>query len=149
MRIKMIIDQMKLDMLNARKNKNVETLSILSTVLGEMMANAAMIDNVKVVTDEAAIKIIKKYIKGAEEMMTHSGIMSQIALDKLVSERDILEKYLPKMLNGDEIRRIMTAEIESGEASIGSLMKKMKIDYANLYDGKLASQIANNLLKGN
>ncbi len=140
----MLIDTLKSDLITARKGRDQASISILSTLIGEMSANATLVDGVKVVNDEMAVKTLKKFLKGIEETLERTPDNTD-----LIQERAVIERYLPKTLSESEITSILSDAKDAGHGNIGAMMNFMKTNYPNQYDGKLASQIANNLLKGN
>ena len=62
----------------------------------------------------------------------------------------VLKNYLPRMLSEEALTAIISEHIDnSGYESIkdmGQVMKFLSTNYANQYDGKLASTIVRNLL---
>ena len=69
------------------------------------------------------------------------------ALPQLKQEIEILERYLPKQLNAEELEGILLKMKSSDPAlNMGAAMKQLKEKHAGLYDGKLASELAKRLL---
>ena len=136
----MLIDQLKADMLAARKASDKARLTLLSTVVGELTANATVVNGEKTVTDEAAIATLRKFVKNLEEMVKINPSAQ--------FEIDVLSAYLPQMLSEDEIRSIVQNLINNGAANMGQVMAALKANHAGLYDGKMASTIAKKELLG-
>ncbi len=141
----MIIKKITADLLEARKSRDAGKASILSTALGEMSNHAVMTNGEKIVSDDKAISIIKKFIGAIDETLE---LVSNEKKELLNREREILSGYLPTMLSEAELTDIIRSAVDGGGANIGSIMGLLKSKYANLYDGKTASKIANELLKG-
>lgn len=137
----MLYSEIKSDMLKARKAKDAGTLSILSTLAGELIANAKLVDGEKVVSDEAVISLIKKYIKGLDEML-----LSNRNNEQALKEKELISKYLPKMYSEDELKTLIRAVIDSGADNLGKVMAYLKQNHSGNYDGKMASEIAKNML---
>lgn len=137
----MLYSEIKSDMFQARKAKDAGTLSILSTLAGELIANAKLVDGEKVVSDEAVITLIKKYVKGLDELLLTSPD-NETAL----REKELISKYLPKMYSEEELRTLILAIVDSGADNLGKVMAYLKQNHAGNYDGKLASTIAKEVL---
>jgi uncharacterized protein YqeY len=58
-------------------------------------------------------------------------------------EIQILESFLPKQMNEEELRAVIEHfKAANPGANVGAIMGHLKAEFAGLYDGKLASQIA-------
>ncbi len=66
---------------------------------------------------------------------------------KLQNEKVVLTAYLPQMLTSEQLTKVIQDAIDDGHANIGGIMGVLKKGYPNLYDGSIASSIAQNLLK--
>jgi uncharacterized protein len=135
-----IHEQVKLDLKHARKTKNKFTLGVLTTLLGLLDLSAKVIDNIKIVSDEDSIKVIKSYIKGLEEISSVARTTEEFETNQ--AELVILQSYLPKQLSVEDLQ----SEIENlakthTEFSIRSVMSHLKDNFAGLYDGKTATEI--------
>lgn len=148
-----LIETIKKDQLQARKNKDATKASLLTTLLGE----ASMIgknDGNRESTDAEVIAVIKKFVKNTQEVIRITGMQQSIEsreAGKVASEElRILESYLPKQLSENELRAEMQkliAELNlSGPKGMGILMKEMKARFEGTYDGGLASKIAKEVL---
>jgi len=124
-------EKIKADMVAAMKNKNEDVKSLLRVVLGEFNQIG------KEVSDEDAIRIIKKMKENAIEMG------NQI-------EVDILDPYLPSMLEPKQLEILIKGIIQKnsfeGMKDMGKVMGELKTNYGSTYDGKLASDIVRNNL---
>lgn len=130
----------------ARKERNADVSSFLSTIIGEIEAGAKMIDGEKVVVEESVIAILKSFEKKNTEF---ANVMIEKALavpEKVLHERDLILSFLPKQLEDGEIHMIL---LRSGaEKNMGALMKYLKENYAGRYDGKQASRLVKEILDG-
>lgn len=141
-----LMNQIKQDQLQARKAREIKKASLLTTLIGE----ASIIgknDGNRETTDEEVIRVIKKFIKGLQEVKQHSN--DTAAFCECDVEIEILESYLPKMLTTEELEVIIKTMVEGagGEATMGSIMGALKSVYPGLYDGKVASGIVKEMLK--
>lgn len=139
----MLIDILKYDLLTARKERNTVKSSVLSSVIGEATNKAEISNGEKIISDTLALNTIKKFVKGIDESLALVQNNPQ-----LQQEREILTGYLPKMLTDDQLTEVIRSAIGEGHANIGAIMGYLKTSHANLYDGKTASRIATELLKG-
>ena len=136
----MLIDQIKADQLQARKDRDTVRASLLTTLYSE----AAMIgknDGNRATTDQEVIAVIKKFIKGIDETVAAGA---QTAPQLLV-EKEILTAYLPSQLDDAALSVIIDGIIESqgisGMKQMGLVMKELNANYAGQFDGKAASTI--------
>jgi uncharacterized protein YqeY len=130
----MNITELKKMRMNAKRNKDTITASILTLVLGEYQTKEKRGD----VPD--LVSIAQKLIKSNTETMALRPD------EKLVAENVVLAQFLPKQMTEVELRE---AIIESGAVNMGMLMKYLSANHANQYDKKLASKIANEPFLGN
>ena len=125
-------EQIKTDMVNAMKNRDVMKTSLLRVVTSEFNR----ID--KVVSDEVAIKEIRRMCENAKLM-------------KNDYEVGVLESYLPTMLKEDEIKLVVKEIIDansfSGMKDMGKVMVELKKHAkSSLIDNSIASKIVKELL---
>lgn len=131
-----MFETLKAKSLAARKAKDKPTLMVLSTLIGNLQANAKMVDGVKVVTDDAAVSMIRYNLKGLNEMIKHAPDDEEVKF-----EIDLLQSLLPKQLTEDELRAAIAQIIEGGAMNMGMVMKELKAQYTGLYDGRTASSM--------
>lgn len=130
------------DMMKARVEKDSQRLVILSTLIGELSANAKLENGEKTVSDADVISLVKKFVKNIDELLT-----SDPKNEKALFERRVLEKYMPKHFTKEQLIEKIQWEIENGADNMGAVMKALKGKFDGNYDGKMASQLANELLK--
>jgi uncharacterized protein YqeY len=137
----MLIVQLQQEMLAARKSGDKARLSILSTLVGELLSNAKLENGAKTVADDAVLSLIKKYVKNLEELLR-----SAPSNEKAKLELDLLKVYLPQMLSEDELRAIIQERVDAGDGNIGKIMVYLRAEFNGKYDGKMASMIAKEVL---
>lgn len=122
-----LIDKIKMDRDEARRNKDTAVVTILSTLIGELERSAVR-DNHLI--DSNVIAVIKKTIANIDQFPVKT--LSQ------AYERGFLEAYLPKQFSEEdlitEIKLVKPADMKTW-------MSYLKTNYPGLYDGKLASQM--------
>lgn len=133
-----LLNEIKLNQLEARKKKDTVEASLLTTLLGEYEALTKMSNSQS--DDEILIMLIKKFIKNID-------ITAQVKdSENLQREKRILEEYLPKQLSEAELELIIVSYSNDGADTVGLAMKRLKEEYPGMYDGKLASEVARNVL---
>jgi uncharacterized protein len=112
-----IQQQIKKDLIAAMKARDEDRKSTLRVVMGEF-ARA----EVKELSDDAVIKILKKLIKSEKETLAQTGSDEDSAFIQ------IIETYLPQMASEDEIvvwvnDNIDFAQFKSKMQAMGPIMK--------------------------
>jgi uncharacterized protein YqeY len=128
----MIVNNIKVDQIQARKNKNTHEATLLTTLLAE----AVMVgkNQNRDTTDDEAITVIRKFLKNNNEF-----------LNALSSSK--VEEYLPQQLSEDQLKELVTVAVNSGvNKDKGSIMKYMKENHTGLYDGKTLSSVVDGIL---
>lgn len=128
--------ELKSQQITARKAGNAAAIPILTTLVGDLQANAKLVDGEKTVTDDEVMAMIRKFLKGAKETLTHDPDNGQIAFEK-----DLLEGLLPQQMTVEEIEDAVKQIIADGADTMGVVMGQLKIRHGGLYDGKTASQV--------
>jgi len=129
-------EQIKKDMVQAMKDKNVELRDFLRVVLAEFARDKKE----KNLSDEKVLGILKKLSSNASELNNDSEVR-------------MLEKYLPKMLEETQIRvlveGIITSNGFSGMKDMGNVMREIKqLPSASQIDGAISSKIVREILNG-
>lgn len=134
--------------LEARKNKESTLINLLTTLLGEIQTSvtgglSASQVGILNPSDEEVLKVIKKFVKNSKEGFQLTGNVSY------QEEINILSEFLPKQLTETELKKVIETiikELPEGSKTIGAIMGKLKAEYLNLYDNKLASNLIKQLL---
>lgn len=117
-----------------RKTKETPLL-VGGVVIGDI--NKYEIDTRKEVTDDEAIKIIKKVLKGVNDIISYKST------ERSLTEKEILESYLPKQLSEEEMKSIL---FKLSLPSMKNYILHFKENYNGMYDGKkLSSMIKNKI----
>ena len=144
----MLIEQIRSNFMEARKARNTEKSAFLSTLLSEVERIGKDNGN-RQTTDEEAVKVVKKFIKNAEETIT-VGEKSGKDVSASKREVEILNSYLPQQLNVEQLTTIINGIIktlpEKTPKATGKIMGELKANYNGQYDGKMASDLVKQLL---
>ncbi|MCS6985029.1 MAG: GatB/YqeY domain-containing protein [Leptospiraceae bacterium] len=140
----MVWEQLQKEALKARKEKDSQKANLLTTVISQVK-NIAINEGHRAVSDQDVYKVVRQFLKSVEENLEYAREGKLTAEQKLQMEREkaILESFLPRQLTAEELREIIK---NSGAKTIGDAMKYLKENHEGLFDGKLASQIARELL---
>jgi uncharacterized protein YqeY len=130
----MLMEKVRNDMHDAKKVRNTLKSNLLSTLYSEMFTQSK---SGKLYTEEDSIKIIKKFIKNADETLALD--IPETAKEKYTAEKKILEGYLPKQLSKEEIEKMVDKLLGEGKV-MKDIMGHFKENYAGQYDGKTVSE---------
>lgn len=137
----MIIDELQKANIEALKSGDKTSRAILSVVIAKYKASAIELKaQGKEATDADMVKIITKSIKELdEEKEGYVKVGRTEEVNAIDAQKALIEKYLPKMMSEDEIRKIISS-LE--DKSMPSVMKHFKMNYDGQVDMSLVSKIA-------
>lgn len=127
--------------LQARKNREGEKATLLTTVLAQVKTRA-IDDGHRQANDEDVIAVVRQFLKSANENIELAK-KNHNDISQFENEKNILQNYLPQQMSEDELTQAIK---ELGANNIGEAMKGLKEKYHGRYDGKLASQIVKKIL---
>lgn len=143
-----LLQQIKDDSVQLRKLKDANA-SILVTLYSECAMFGKTNGN-RETTDEECVKIVKKFIAGAEEMKNiYAANGNDVKVMDLESELTLFNEYVPQQMSELQLRTyldILIGEIEHSEKNMGRIMAELKRLYPGQYDGALASKIVKEML---
>ena len=137
----MLINELEKDNITALKNKDKTTRAVLSVVINKYRVNAIELKaQGKEATDNDLIRVINKVVKELDEEKAGYEKLGRVEDVKgIEAQKAIIEKYLPKLMSEDEIRKVI-ASLE--DKSMPSVMKHFKANYDGKVDMSLVSKIA-------
>ena len=137
----MIIDEIKKDNVQAMKDKNTLARAIYGVVMNKvLLASIEAKKDGKELNDTDVVQILQKTIKElTEEKENYIKAGNAVEAENIETQKQIISKYLPKMLSEEEIKNII-AGME--DKSIPSVMKHFKANYAGKVDMSLVNKIA-------
>jgi uncharacterized protein YqeY len=136
----MLIDKIKSDQLEARKNRDTFKSQLLTTLLGEA-EKIGKDDGNRKTTDEEVWAVAKKFMKNYDEVLKVPNL-SEVDQLKINNEKQIVSAYLPVQMTEQQIQEIIGV---LGLTDVGSIMKHFNANFKGQFDGKLVSQIAKSL----
>lgn len=138
-----LIDQIKTDILVAKKAKESVKATLLVTLFSEA-SNVGKNAGNRATTDEETVAVIKKFKNNATETLSHLE-KSGMDATTVKQEIEILDNYLPEQYNEDKLNEIITGYLsqhaEKSPKLMGAIMASLKKEHAGKYDAGLASKI--------
>ncbi|MBS0618459.1 MAG: GatB/YqeY domain-containing protein [Spirochaetes bacterium] len=140
----MLFERMQKESLEARKARDAVKSGVLTTALAQIKA-LAIDDGHRAVTDADVLKIVRQFLKAAEEnlALAAQGKMDATRAEQYKTEKEILLSYLPQQMSAADLKAAIK---KSGAANIGEIMKYLKANHDGQYDGKLASTVAKEVI---
>ena len=137
----MLINELEKANIEALKNKDKTARAVLSVVINKYRVNAIELKaQGKEASDADVVKVINKVVKELdEEKAGYEKLGRNDDVKAIEEQKAIIEKYLPKLMSEDEIRKII-ASLE--DKSMPSVMKHFKANYDGKVDMSLVSKIA-------
>jgi len=144
----MLIEQIRQDMIAAKKSSDSIAKSLLVTLFAEASRVGKDRRNGDT-TDEETIGMVKKFAANTEEtirLLVERGHDADVQRKELA----ILQAYLPKQLTQAELIKaiadIVAEQPEKSPKIMGKVMAEIKARYGATYDGKLASELVKTAL---
>ena len=137
----MLIDELNKANIEALKNRDQVARAIYSVLLSKYKAlDIELRSQGKEATDQDMVKLIAKTIKELdEEKESYARAGRTEEVENIVTQKSLIEKYLPKLMSEEEIRKVIDS-LE--DKSIPSVMKHFKMNYDGKADMSLVSKIA-------
>ncbi len=141
----MELKQLRMDMMKSKKS-NPERAKVLQAVLGSAQLIAKE-DGNRDVSEADIIKAAKGEAKMATQSKDAGAPYSEMTFT-------VTAEFLPKLMTEGELKVTVETIVsvlikEGGEKSpklMGSVMKLLKSEYQDMYDGKMASSIVKSVL---
>ena len=137
----MLIDEISKANIEALKARDQVARAIYSVILSKYKAlDIELRANGKEATDADLVKLITKTIKELdEEKESYEKAGRSEEVKNILSQKALIEKYLPKLMSEEEIRKVISS-LE--DKSMPSVMKHFKMNYDGKVDMSLVSKIA-------
>ena len=144
-----IYEKIQSDMYTAMKAGEKEKASTLRTVLAKLKDK--QIDNKEPLSEKDEIKVLQTLVKQRKESIDlyQKGGRSELA-EAESFELEIINTYLPEMMNEDGVRKLIEKIIEEtgaqSMADLGKVMPQIMKQGKGLIDGKKAQRIVSKML---
>lgn len=139
-----LINKIKEDQVEARKQRLTAKASLLTTLLGE--ASIVGKNAGRETTDEEVVAVVKKFVKNIDECLNVETNSEKIAA--LTIEKAHLNHYLPVQITEEQMLEIIK-RIRADKGSkleMKDVMQAFKAQFAGMYDGKVLSEVTKNYL---
>lgn len=137
-------EKIMVDLKNAMKNQNKEMLTVIRMIKGAIQLEEISLK--RELTDDEVIGVIAKQIKMRKETIAEITDREDY-VKQTEREIEILEKYMPVMMNEEEINKVLDEifnEVNpTSSADIGKIMGKV----SPLLKGKADMSLVNKLVK--
>jgi uncharacterized protein YqeY len=141
-------DRVRDDLKSAMRARDSLRAQTLRAILAAAK-NRAIDLHVDALPEAEFLAVVKKEGKQRAEALEFAQKASR---DDLVREHTatlaIVEGYLPRQMTEAELRAEIREIIASGADGVGPIMKELTKRHAGLFDGKTASRVAGEALKG-
>ena len=144
-----LYEKIQSDMYTAMKAGEKEKASTLRTVLAKLKDK--QIDTREPLSEKDEIKVLQTLIKQRKESIDlyQKGGRSELA-EAESFELEIINTYLPEMMNEDDVRKLIEEIIEEtgaqSMADLGKVMPQIMKQGKGLIDGKTAQRIVSEML---
>jgi len=141
----LLYDQIKIDTLQARKDRDTVKANVLNTLAAEaFLVSKSPNRDPGPATDAEVIKIVKKFIENIDFTINELNKAGKDA-SKPIAEKAAIEIYAPSQMSDDELKQaidsIVSTLSEKSIKQMGSVMAVLKEKYAGRYDGTKASSL--------
>ena len=144
-----LYEKIQSDMYTAMKAGEKEKASTLRTVLAKLKDK--QIDTREPLSEKDEIKVLQTLVKQRKESIDlyQKGGRSELA-EAESFELEIINTYLPEMMNEDDVRKLIEEIIEKtgaqSMADLGKVMPQIMKQGKGLIDGKTAQHIVSEML---
>ena len=144
-----LYEKIQSDMYTAMKAGEKEKASTLRTVLAKLKDK--QIDTREPLSEKEEIKVLQTLVKQRKESIDlyQKGGRSELA-EAESFELEIINTYLPEMMNEDDVRKLIEEIIEEtgaqSMADLGKVMPQIMKQGKGLIDGKTAQRIVGEML---
>ncbi|MGD9159277.1 MAG: GatB/YqeY domain-containing protein [Desulfobacteraceae bacterium] len=135
----MLYNELKQDLKESMKIKNMERVNALRVIMGEFPRLNKLAGELP--TDDEVLKILKSLKKNEELVLEKSNKTDSIYLN-------VIEGYLPKMMSGEEIKVFILSSginVNSGE-NTGQLTGKVMKDLKGKAEGSLVKEVLTEMM---
>lgn len=142
-------EQIKNDLVNAMKNQDKFTTSVLRMLKSAIQSEA--INKKHDLTDDEVIAVIKKQVKVRNSSLEeYKNYNRNDMVEDLTKEIEILSKYLPEELSSEELDKIINETIKEINATsikeMGLVIKSVSTKVGNRADMSIVSKKVKEIL---
>lgn len=148
-----LLQTIRSNQLEARKQKLEVDASVLTTLLGEVMA-VGKNDGNREPNDDDIIRTVRKFLKGVSDTLAVLAKVSAADPRIAVLEREqvILTSFLPAQVGDDQLKAAINALVAElpvkTPKQMGVVMAALKVKFGSTFDAKRASSLIAGELAG-
>jgi uncharacterized protein YqeY len=142
-----LVEQLRADLTQARKDRDKLRTTTLSTFLSEVKNKE--IDLGRPLADDDVRGLLTTAIKRRREAseQMRAGNRAELA-EKEEQEGALLQAYLPAALGEDEVRALIASAVAGGAGDLGGVMKSVMPHTKGRFDGKELNRLVREALAG-
>ena len=141
-----MIERLRSDLNAAMKSREKTTVNVLRMILSDLhnrkIAAGEDLDEEQIV---AALRTAVKQRREAAEQFSQGGRQDRAEAE--LGEIEVINAYLPKLLEGDELSAAVDEAIANTGASLPSDMGKVMGQLMSRYQGRVDGKLANALVR--
>lgn len=135
------------NLLKARKEKNKTESEVLMLVKSDIVNSE--IDKKVTLNDSDIIAIVKKQVKQLNDSLEFAKKLNRNDLIKEYTDKiSILDEFLPKMLNEDEILKVLIDKGATKDMKKGQLMGLIMSSHKDVVNGQLVNKVVDGFING-
>ena len=140
----MLIDEIKKAKMIAMREKDTDARAVYDIVVNKyLLQSIALRESGKEISDVDMIQIIMKTLKELADEKENFLKVGRLETAKGIEhQEEVLKKYLPQMMNEEEIRNEIS---KLDDKSMPSIMKHFKTNFQGKVEMSLVSKIAKSL----
>ena len=140
----MLIDEIKKAKMVAMRDKDADARAVYDIVVNKyLLQSIALRESGKEISDVDMIQIIMKTLKELADEKENFLKVGRLETAKGIEhQEEVLKKYLPQMMNEEEIRNEIS---KLDDKSMPSIMKHFKTNFQGKVEMSLVSKIAKSL----
>ena len=144
-----MVEKLKVDMIEAMKNKDKDRLTVIRMVKAAM--DQEHIDRKREINDELLTEVVSRQIKMRRESVLEFEKGNRVDLiEKTNSEIAMLEVYLPEQLSDEEVVKVIDEIFDEvkpeSQKDMGKVMKEATTKLKGKTDMKKVSEMIKNRL---
>lgn len=140
-----LVERLNSDMKQAMKNREKDKLSVIRMVKASLQNEGIKLGKQELSEDEEITVLSRELKQRKDSLQEFDKAGRQDLVEKLQSEIEIVEAYLPKQLSEDELNAIVTQAIAetnaTSKADMGKVMSAVMPKVKGKADGSLVNKL--------
>ena len=151
MNLRTKIDEKYISAFKLNKTEEVNTLRLVRNAIKNKDIDSRSTINTEPINDTQILSVLQNMVKQRRDSIESFKVASRNDLiEKEKKEIEIINQFLPKQLNEEEIKKIIKKFVSNNNITsikgMGQIMKHLKSNYNVSVDMSLAGKIAKNSL---